>query len=301
MKCGKSLNFVRDYLKAAHGGASGTGRNKTAAKSTLTRLLTICLDTDESCYSSFAITMASALSNTGANACFERGDRDKSDHHLKALVNSDEELKETRLELCQNMHIIFSKIQKYQFMINDEGSNAFRLFHCRTVTTTDKVPLLYASFSFLLQVCLTGYIVAQLYLNLDSGVYSENKWHRNLPLALLTLIYSTILAIPEFKGTPEGFKIFGKVGILQSMDFLVNAILPSILIVSGFAVILGQEEFIDSVLNTAALLFIPEIDGRFYLSSGQLQNSYYNFTKINSFPPSQIICLRSLVSTRKPS
>jgi hypothetical protein len=261
MKSGNCLNFVRDYLKAAH----GTCRNKTAAKSTLTRLLTICLDADESTYSTFAITMASALSNEGTSACFERSDRNGGSDSKGCLVNSDNDLKQARLELCQSMHIMFSKIQKYKFMISNEGSNAYRLFHCRTATTTDKMPLLYACFSFLLQVCLTGYVVAQLVINVsgDNRPYSE-RWLKNLPLALLTLLYSTILAIPEFRATPHGFKIFGKVGVLQTMDFLVNAILPSVLIVSGFAVILAQEEFIESVLNTAALLFIPEIDGKFF-------------------------------------
>jgi hypothetical protein len=44
------------------------------------------------------------------------------------------------------------------------------------------------------------------------------------------------------------------------MDVVVNTILPSVLIVAGVFVILGQDSFIEAVLNTAALLFIPEID-----------------------------------------
>lgn len=248
-------NYVRDYLKAA----TATGSH-TAAKSTLTRLLTLFIDSNESSYCTFAITLASALSNTAENTCFERGDRSGT-RDLNIMVNSDKDLEKVREEFCKHMHIIFSKLQKYHFMISDEGSNAYRLFHCKTATTSGKMPLLYACFSFLLQVCLTAYVILQLIENIQSGdVYTWDRVRPNIPLAILTLLYSTVLAIPEFKETPDGFKIFGKFGVLQMMDFLVNAILPSVLIVTGFVVILGQDEFIDAVLNTAALLFIPEID-----------------------------------------
>lgn len=247
-------NYVRDYVKAA----AATGSH-TAAKSTLTRLLTLVIDANESSYCTFAITLASALSNTAENTCFERGDRSGT-RNLNIMVNSDKELEKIRKEFCKLMHIIFSKIEKYHFMITEEGSNAYRLFHCKTVTTPEKMPLLYACFSFLLQVCLTAYVILQLRTNFEDDVYTWERIQPNIPLALLTLLYSTVLAIPEFKETPSGFKIFGKLGVLQTMDFLVNAILPSVLIVTGFVVILGQEEFIDAVLNTAALLFIPEID-----------------------------------------
>ena len=247
-------NYVRDYLKAA-----AATNSKTAAKSTLTRLLTLLIDANESSYCTFAITLASALSNTAENTCYERGDRSGT-HDLNIMVNSDKDLDKVREEFCKLMHIVFSKLQKYHFMISEEGSNAYRLFHCKTATAPEKMPLVYACFSFLLQVCLTAYVILQLITNFQDDVYTWDRIRPNIPLAILTLLYSTVLAIPEFKETPNGFKIFGKVGVLQTMDFLVNAILPSVLIVTGFVVILGQEEFIDAVLNTAALLFIPEID-----------------------------------------
>lgn len=44
------------------------------------------------------------------------------------------------------------------------------------------------------------------------------------------------------------------------MDFIINGILPYLLLLAGFFVIWGQESYIESVLNCAALLFIPDID-----------------------------------------
>lgn len=255
MESVNTLNYVRDYFKAAYG-----TRSHTAAKAALARIIIIALDSEESWYTSFACVLASGLSGKGENTDFEKNE--KSKNHQNILVGEDDDPKKTREEYCKLMHIIFSKIKKYRFMIEEEGSNAYRLFHCRTATTKDKSPLLYAGFSFLLQTCLTGYVIAQLYINVNGKTYDNlSRVMKNLPLALLTLFYSTVLATPELKEVPDAYGIFGnKYGLLQMMDFIVNAILPSLLIISGFFVILGQEEFIEAVLNTAALLFIPEID-----------------------------------------
>lgn len=255
MESVNTLNYVRDYFKAAH----GTGSH-TAAKAALARIIIIALDSDESWYKSLACVLASGLSGRGENTDFEKCTQSKK--HQNVLVRENDNLQGTREEYCKLMHIIFSKIKKYRFMIDEEGSNAYRLCHCRTATTKDKSPLLYAGFSFLLQTCLTGYVIAQLYINVNGDTY-DNLSHimKNLPLALLTLFYSTVLATPELKEIPDAYGIFGnKFGVLQMMDFIVNAILPTLLIISGFFVILGQDEFIEAVLNTAALLFIPEID-----------------------------------------
>ena len=106
-------------------------------------------------------------------------------------------------------------------MIEEEGSNAYRLFHCRTATTKDKSPLLYSGFSFLLQTCLTGYVIAQLYINVYDDSSEKIFNMRNLPLALLTLFYSTVLATPELKEIPDAFGIFGnKCGLLQMLSLI---------------------------------------------------------------------------------
>ena len=245
------FNFVRDYLKSAY-----STKNYTSAKAALTRILTICLDTSESDYCTFATTIASGLSGMGANTSFEKGPKDNPN----TLVTTDTDVAQVRERLCQLMHIIFAKIKIYKFLVDGEGSNAYRLFHCRTSTSTNKMPILYAIFSFLLQICLTAYVIFQIYENWKADVYGDLSKSRNLPLAVLTAVYSFILARPGIEEIGDAFSIYERFGMLQMMDFIVNAILPSVLLVSGFFVIYGQDSFIESVLNTAALLFIPEID-----------------------------------------
>ena len=61
-----NFNYVRDYLKAFH-----VIKNWTCAKSVLTTLLTMCFQLDPSNYYSFAISLASGLSNNGKNTDFE--------------------------------------------------------------------------------------------------------------------------------------------------------------------------------------------------------------------------------------
>lgn len=242
------FNFVRDYLKAVV-----STRNHMAAKVTLSRLLTMCFKMSESNRISFSSTIASGLSRNGKNVDFEISD---------TMVRNSKDIEVTRLKLCVLMHIIFNKVRKHEFLVEKEGSNAFRLFHCRTKHSRDKKPILYAVFSFLLQCCLTGYVVADNWSELRSNKsWDDYRW-QNLPLASLTLIYSAILAWPGIVEKNDAFEIYGSIGVLQSMDFCVNAILPTILLFSGFLVIYTQESYIEAVLNTAALLFIPEI-GKF--------------------------------------
>lgn len=137
------------------------------------------------------------------------------------------------------------------------GSNTYRISHC-TLKATNKNwnPILFATFSFLLQLCLTGYVLAE---NLSVGV--DNYSYRNLPLAIMTLVYSAIIAYPGLTDREDAYNFYGrKVSFLLLMDFFVNHYLSLVLIVSGFLVIMMQESFIECVLNTAALLFIPDID-----------------------------------------
>ena len=61
------LNFVRDYIKAAH-----VTKNYTAAKACLSRLVKTCLLLDENEYCTYAITVASGLSNYAENTTFQK-------------------------------------------------------------------------------------------------------------------------------------------------------------------------------------------------------------------------------------
>lgn len=278
-----SFKFLNDFLRA-----SSDTYSYTAAKAALTNLLTIALDTDEGEYRTFAITVASALSNHAENTFFEVEHDDRY-----AMVQDDSQLQRKRKNFCELMHVIFDKIPIYKFMVEQDGSNIYRLVHCSSQSTIDEeLPLPYAIFSFLLQICLSGYVIAQLWINIGDGSYTlspdnENleKMIRNLPLAIMTLLYSILLAVPEIKNVPKGLKVFasnsvggttggGRFGsMLQIMDFTVNAILPILLLVPGFFVILDQDEFIEAVLNAAALLYITAIDDQLPLLLGCNTNS----------------------------
>ena len=234
------LNYVRDFYKAAY-----VTRNLTAAKTTASELLYMFFNFDPSQYYSMAVTIASGLSNFGENIDFE-----KSDMFLKDGWDTDLE----RRKLCLLMDVLFSRIASYRFLLQDGGCNTYRVVHCGTKTSVNKRPLFYAVFSFLIQLCLTIYVVME---NLNH----RNEFQlRNLPLAILTFIYSSMIAYPQMTDASSAFKVYGRVGPLQMMDCFVNEILTFILLFSGFAVILIQDSFIEAVLNTAALLFIPEID-----------------------------------------
>ena len=275
-------NFVRDILK------SSMHKNTfTASKATLTRLLNIALDMPESDYRTFAITMASGLSCYGSNTSFEL----RSSNDINAILRECQSPEVVRSELCILMHIIFTKIQKYNFMVEEGGSNTYRLIYCRLQTSKEKSPYAYAIFSFVFQCVLTGYVMLQIYENCNKCVdrdgneiedceieyfgcvdkdrneiedcvlpYGTTISYQMLVLAVLTTIYSAILACPVINEIPDAWNIFGSYGIMQMMDFIVNGILPITLLVSGFFVIWGQGSYIEAVLNTAALLFIPQID-----------------------------------------
>jgi hypothetical protein len=276
-----SFNFLADFLRA-----SSDTYSYTAAKAALTNLLTIALDADEGDYRTFAVTVASGLSNHGKNTHFVMESYDKYTVAVQERCgvggrrddDDDDQLEANRKNFCQLMHIIFSKIPLYKFMVEQDGSNIYRLVHCSSKSTIDdELPMSYAIFSFLLQICLAGYVIAQLIFNIRDGSYTlspenENlgKIMRNLPLAIFTLMYSILLSIPEVKNVPKGFKVFSGGGLcmLQIMDFIVNAILPILLLVPGFFVILDQEEFVEAVLNAAALLYITGIDDQLPLLLG---------------------------------
>lgn len=129
----------------------------------------------------------------------------------------------------------------------------------------NQTPLVYAVFSFLLQLCAATYVV----LSLTSIDESENILEiqgkaviRNIFLSLGTLFYGVMLALPELKSTNEVYRCLYRsdFSVLAMMDFVVNAILPVSVALFGFFVVLQAETFLDGVLNVVALFFITEID-----------------------------------------
>jgi len=281
------FNVLRDLVKAFH-----ATNNFTAAKTNCTELLSRCLqykpDSQASIskYYTFAVTVASGLSNFAENTSFEHNDSMVKD-------NQDEEI--IRLKLCLLMDIIFSKISMFRFLVYEEGSNTFRVAYCRgKCSKKDKEPLVFAVFSFLMQFCLTMYVVAEL---ITEGV--ENWKYSNLPLAILTLVYGTMLVYPSLRDKEEAYNFYGnKPSFLQMIDFFVNHTLSTILVFSGFVVIMIQSSFIEAVLNSAALLFIPEIDDQLpsllgfdesaIIENFMIAESLRTFNKIAQMPDEDI-------------
>jgi hypothetical protein len=213
------FNNIRDYFKAAH-----ATRNFTAAKSTLAELLTTCMETDKDSYYSFAVTVASGLSNMGGNTSFEIN---------RAIVSHERDVELARNKLCLLMHIIFAKMETSKFLVDEGRTNLYRVIHCKTVVAKGErgIELIFPVFTFALQLCLTIYVIM--------GSTTDIKYDlMNIPLAIFRLIYSTIVALPEMKEYDDAFNVYSRrVGTFQMIDFLVNTILPPILLVFGFLTI----------------------------------------------------------------
>jgi hypothetical protein len=223
-----TFNVVRDYFKATH-----ALKNYTAAKSALSEMITTCMESDKAKYYSFAITMASALSEMAGNTSFEISD---------ALVKDEDDMELARMKLCLMMHVIFTKAETSEFLNDGDGSNIFRLVHAQTVVTKrDKMLFLLPWFSFLLQICLTGYVILQnamegiAFLPGNQDADAITFWY-NLPLAITTLVYSGIVAHPGIMEINSAYKIYGRIGPIQMIDFIINSIVPFVLLVSGFLV-----------------------------------------------------------------
>jgi len=120
-----------------------------------------------------------------------------------------------------------------------------------------------AVFAFILQLCLTVYVIFESTGHKEEDCEQEENLFSRLmmiPLATFTSLYSFFIAIPNFQESLFSYRIYGTIGPLQMMDFIMSAIVPIVLTVTGFILIYMERSFIESVLNSTALLFIPEID-----------------------------------------
>lgn len=312
------FNYIRDYLKAAH-----VTKNKTCAKSNLTTILTMCFELSPSDYYTFAISLASGLSNYGLNTDFEISD---------TMVPLPEAVPNFRWRFCLLMNIIFSKMATKKFLLDDKRSNIFRLVYCKTKYSQNRSSFYSAVFSFTLQLCLTTYVsLQQSGFTITSG-YNINGSTCEIPdhgdasqsntqdptcevqlqfnpkmfaLAIFTFTYSFMVAMSTISETLLAYRIlFKKIGPLMLMDFIVNIFLPLVLAYYGFLLILSEKDFINAVLNTTALLFIPEIDDALpqilgYCEDDIIRNfliteSMKDFDKIDKIPPADkrpsIVC-----------
>jgi len=173
-----------------------------------------------------------------------------------------------RRKFCFLMDVVFKRLAVKKFLVDDKKSNIYRVVHCQTKYSDSKKPLFVAGFAFILQLLLTLFVILEL-AKLGNERDCPEPGHepqrfdvqwRMLPLAVFTSIHSFIVAIPNFYESLFSYRIYGKIGPLQMMDFIMSAIIPLVLTVGGFLVILQENVFIEAVLNSTALLFIPEID-----------------------------------------
>jgi len=242
------LNYVRDYLKAAH------ATRITCAKSNLTTLLTMCFELAPSDYYTFAISLASGLSNYGQNTDFEIN---------TSMAPSQADVPDLRYKFCQLMDVIFSKMATKKFLLDDKRSNIYRLVYCKTQYSRSSSSIYSAIFSFTLQLCLTAYIGLQQNTQdaEDEGSPKSKCNLSMLALAIFTFTYSFMVAMSTISEALSAYKILFKgVGALMIMDFIANIVLPLLLACYGFFLILSEENFINAVLNTTALISISEID-----------------------------------------
>lgn len=174
-----NFTHVRDYFKAAF-----TTKNHTAAKSTLTSELTKWFDLDHHEYYTYATTLASALSDEATNTSFQIH---------KAMVQSPEQLQLARRTLILLMDILFSKVHFKNFLHKENNSNIYRLVYCEWKNTKNYSSLLYAIFSFLLQLALTAFVLLQLVVPSDSGFGMTPQIREYMVLALFGAIYRLVI------------------------------------------------------------------------------------------------------------
>jgi len=269
---------IRDLVKAMI-----ITQNHVASFNNLSDLLTQWFEMKDSKYYSLAATLASAISDYGRGVTFEcRADNDR-EYSYKVLEVKKEEL--LKKQFTRLMHILFSKIAIERRLVKEGKDNIFRLVYCLTkymrCKDTDNYGIfkfvgkifwayLKAFMSFIIQILLTIYIILSSVQKVRGGEGMEELIQfRMIPLAIVTLVLSSLLSWPELKGAAATFNLYKGVRRydrnnylhpLALMDYTANVILPIVLTIAGFFIILIQEDYIDAVLNSTALIFIIEID-----------------------------------------
>jgi len=246
--------------------ASYTNKDHMVAKAALTKLLGKVYEFDNKEYYAFATILASGLSQKGSHVSFQVGNANAANaangpDANAGLVKDAKDLTIARMRFTLLMDIVFRRISVKRFLLDDDFCNIFRLVHCESKGNRNKWTLLYVIFSFLLQGCLAVFCVTEVW----SEIQGDNFANTQLGMYVLAALGSTfcfIAQLPEFRNTKKVFNFYGKVGFLQMIDFSVNVILPIVIIIVGFFLVSSQDNFVDAVIMTTALLFIPEIDDK---------------------------------------
>mmetsp|Transcript_47403 Transcript_47403/g.92487 ORF Transcript_47403/g.92487 Transcript_47403/m.92487 type:complete len:563 (+) Transcript_47403:204-1892(+) len=248
------LGTIRDYVWAFH------AESPEAAKSSLSSIITACMTMDKGKYHSLASILASSLSEQARNTTFqprEFWNRDDPQSH----------------DLCRKkfvllMEIVFDSVTKERFLLRDKNTNIYRLCFCLLRSSSSETRK--GKNSRLFSAVVAPFLCAFLQITLISYVSFEvatlDEWKiywKTLPLAVLATLYSITQAYAGWKSTTSvKVIIYQDIGILFLIDWLINLLLPMAAVVLGFTIIATSDQFIEGVLNTAALLFIPEIDDK---------------------------------------
>ncbi|CAJ1943229.1 unnamed protein product [Cylindrotheca closterium] len=183
---------------------------------------------------------------------------------MAALADKkDAELARKQLSLLLN--IVYSKFQAHKFLLDGGGINIYRLGHFRYHSVGSRydraLSFVESGFCFLLQVCLSLYVGAEM-IDVFILAADDVTWSlQNLPLAIITLFYSGLVFLRDLRDTRQAkATVYNKPSLFLAMDLFINVGLHFFLLLTGFIVIFVQDTFIDAVLNAAALLFIIELD-----------------------------------------
>eukprot|EP00554_Chaetoceros_debilis_P002249 CAMPEP_0194095804 /NCGR_PEP_ID=MMETSP0149-20130528/57016_1 /TAXON_ID=122233 /ORGANISM="Chaetoceros debilis, Strain MM31A-1" /LENGTH=527 /DNA_ID=CAMNT_0038781761 /DNA_START=251 /DNA_END=1833 /DNA_ORIENTATION=- len=279
----KPLSYIEDYFEAAY-----ARKSHITAKATVTAGLTELLQMEKDEYCAFATIMGSGLAKNGACTSFEIDN---------ALVKSTKDMDDARKRLVILMDIIFNKIIVRRFLIDGDKVNIFRLVHCLTKGQKNKNSFVYVIFSLLLQACMVYFVAAEVFstdsverdptlayglyslatlgsfvtglhgIFVAAEVFSTDSVERDPTLAyglysLATLgsIFGIFALLPDVINAKTIRRIYGGYGPLQMIDFIVNVVMPLVLVVIGWYLVSIQDNYIDAVIMTTALLFISEID-----------------------------------------
>ena len=121
----------------------------------------------------------------------------------------------------------------------------------------------------MLQSCLAIFVVTEVLEEFRGAEQANNYYYnqqeqeiqiRYVILASLGSIFGFLSQLSEFRNAYKVYNFYGKFGTLQAIDFTVNVIIPLLIIIVGFWLVANQDNIVDAVLMTTALLFIPEID-----------------------------------------
>uniref|UniRef100_A0A6S8YY72 Uncharacterized protein n=1 Tax=Chaetoceros debilis TaxID=122233 RepID=A0A6S8YY72_9STRA len=239
------FSHIEDYFEAAY-----ARKSHITAKATVTAGLTELLQMEKDEYCAFATIMGSGLAKNGACTSFEIDN---------ALVKSTKDMDDARKRLVILMDIIFNKIIVRRFLIDGDKVNIFRLVHCLTKGQKNKNSFVYVIFSLLLQACMVYFVAAEVF-STDSVERDPTLAYGLYSLATLGSIFGIFALLPDVINAKTIRRIYGGYGPLQMIDFIVNVVMPLVLVVIGWYLVSIQDNYIDAVIMTTALLFISEID-----------------------------------------